>query len=82
MASLKLQGNGPENVYELTGIEVGSSLMIQNQSVTYVEVYFSKDQPDEETASFVLAPLETRYVDGNIEGVWLEGRGPVSVGEA
>lgn len=82
MASLKLQGEAPENVYELTGIEVGSSLMIQNQSVSYVDVYFSKELPDEETASFVLAPLETRYVDGNIEGVWLKGRGPVSVGEA
>lgn len=80
MASIKLKGQGPENVYELTGFEVGSNLMIQNQTVGFIKVFFSEDKPSEDDPGFVLGSLETRYVDGDIKGVWLEGNGSVSVG--
>lgn len=69
----------------LASISVGTDMVIQNQSRSYIKLSVSASQPTTDTTAIVLVPPNAAYpatVTGEVNSVWLLGTGPVSIQEA
>ena len=74
-----IQANGTwMNGYALSGIAVGSALVVQNKTSETLLTYISATQPTGENG-FALKPLEAVMVSTGEAGFWFKGVGPVSI---
>lgn len=72
------------NVYTLTGIAVGTALVIQNKSSEEVLIQIAPTKPlSTSTAGEVLPSLEQAGIDAGESGCWVKGfaKGKISVQE-
>lgn len=77
---VKLSGTAYQNVYALTGIAVGTHVLIQNKQSTAVYIQVQSTQPD--TASrdgYMLVGNEACIVKGSITGLWVFGTSRICV---
>lgn len=80
LPDVKLLGIAYQNLYTATGITVGTSVTIQNKSVTTVYLQNIATQPDGSSRNgLLLQPYETVPVTGTIVGLWAFGAGNITM---
>lgn len=71
---------GYKDLYEATGIPVGTSVTIQNKSIAPVFLQNTDTQPTANSMDgFLLGSMEMISLTGTITGLWAIGDGRVSV---
>ena len=81
LPSINLTGTDWVNLNTASGIAVGTSIEIQNQSSTALLVSISPTKPTLDFKGFIIPPLpaEIATISANESIVWVLGSGPVNV---
>lgn len=77
---IRLSGTGYQNLYDLTGITVGTSIVIQNKQSVAVYVQIAPNMPNSASRDgYLLIGNESCIIQGTISGVWAFGTSKISV---
>lgn len=77
---IKLSGTSYQNLYALTGIPVGTPVLIQNKQSVAVYLQLSPSAPDSASRDgFMLVGNEACIVKGTITGIWAFGTSRICV---
>lgn len=77
---IRLSGVAFEDIYALSNIGVGTSIIIQNKQSVAVYVQVSASQPHRESRDgYLLIGNESCIVKGDISGVWAFGTSKILV---
>lgn len=77
---VKLNGGGYQNIYDLTGIPVGTSVIIQNKQYNAVYIQIADVQPSKDSSDgYMLIGNESCIVEGTISNLWAFGVSKICV---
>ena len=80
IADIVLTGTDWQDAYALSSIAVGTTVVIQNKSSGFVNLYIKATKPTSEFDNgYSLVSGEAITLPASLSGIWLFGEGPVHI---